>query len=534
MSLSRELTDSELLRRHLAGGEEAAFAMLVERHLALVYHTALRRLNNDPTQAQEVAQNVFILLARRAMWLAEHPSLAGWLYRTAVHLAEHELRTEQRRRRREQTALELGTLMKPDDSPLSQISPVLDEALMELGAADREALVLRFFAHKSLREVGAALGVREDAAQKRVAKALDALTERFRRRGFRVAATAVTAVLAQQASAGAAPAGLAALTTKAALGAGAAGLLANFAGPIAKIMTLTKTQTAALCVALALVPIGYEWRANNHARAAAEQLNGQLAALRTDALAGEQDQSRADRRVAELQNQLARTPVAVSKPAAQIPIAANLYLWDEGSPYVRLPKSALTNVHFAAFATRVARDGKIERYQAPSLAADGTLQPALQAALGLSPDESGSLNQICQATFTRFNELAAAHSELTEQPLGPNTTMKLKTAAFADDGAQLRDQFKEQVAALLGSERAATFWQQASPEFTDLLNDFGAYPRELQLVHNAQAGTVELFNMYHTGSGVAALDQRNGLPLPPMLQSYADAWTKEFANQPAK
>src|SRR3984957_905767 len=181
-----EQTDAELLRRYLKDGTDDAFRTLVDRHLALVYSVALRRLR-DPALAQEVTQSVFIMLARRAVWLTGHASLGGWLYRTTLHLAQHDLRAEQRRRRREETALELGTCMKTDDSLLADITPLLDEAMLEIRATDREALLLRYFSNKSLREVGAALGIREDAAQKRVAKAEQALAERFRRRGFRVA-----------------------------------------------------------------------------------------------------------------------------------------------------------------------------------------------------------------------------------------------------------------------------------------------------------------------------------------------------------
>src|SRR5208283_3889709 len=114
-------------------------------------------------------------------------SLGGWLYRTTLHLAQHEWRADQRRRMREKTALELGTCMKTEESLLCTIAPLLDETMLELRRGDREALLLRYFANKSLREVGAALGIKEEAAQKRVSKALEALAERFRRRGFRMA-----------------------------------------------------------------------------------------------------------------------------------------------------------------------------------------------------------------------------------------------------------------------------------------------------------------------------------------------------------
>ena len=62
--------------------------------------------------------------------------------------------------------------MKNDESLLRSLSSVLDNALLELKEKDRQPLLLRFFEDKSLHEVGETLGISDDAAQKRVAKAL--------------------------------------------------------------------------------------------------------------------------------------------------------------------------------------------------------------------------------------------------------------------------------------------------------------------------------------------------------------------------
>lgn len=522
-------TDAELLKRYLKEGAEDAFGTLVERHLSMVHGVALRRLN-DPVLAQEVAQNVFITLARRAVWLTGHTSLGGWLYRTTIHLARHELRTELRRRRREEIALEIGTTMKMDDSLLPNIAPLLDEAMLELHAADREALLLRYFGNKSLREVGAALGIGEDAAQKRVAKAEQALAMRFRQRGFRVASTAALAVALQQASAHALPAGLATTATKAALTAGAAASLGGLTAPILKIMSITKIQTAALCLTIAALPLGYQWHELFEARSANSQTTAQLQKLRSDAFASERDQARAERRLAAVQDELSR-PLAT--PNAE-PLARkqDLYVWDENSPYVRVPRQILSHVRFAPFASRVARDGKVEKYQLPPLAADGSPQPALEAALGLSTDESERLRALCQNEFADFNRLETSHSKLTEAPWagGNIATVKWDTAAFPDEGVQFRDQFKAQLTAVLGQDRADTFWQQASPMFSQLFNDFGAHARQLQLINNPSG--LELFNSGSGSTSVGALSQRNGLPLPPALQAYADAWSQPNAQPP--
>ena len=67
-----------------------------------------------------------------------------------------------------------------------QISPLLDEALAQLGEKDRQAVLLRFFENKSLAEVGNRLGTGEDTARKRVSRALEKLRRYFHetRRGF--------------------------------------------------------------------------------------------------------------------------------------------------------------------------------------------------------------------------------------------------------------------------------------------------------------------------------------------------------------
>ncbi len=93
--------DSELLRRYARTRSEEAFAELVRRHVNLVYSAALRQVNGDAHLAQDVAQTVFTDLARKAGSLARRESLTGWLY-TSTHFAAAKIvRTENRRRHRE-------------------------------------------------------------------------------------------------------------------------------------------------------------------------------------------------------------------------------------------------------------------------------------------------------------------------------------------------------------------------------------------------------------------------------------------------
>src|SRR5262249_388448 len=166
---------------------------------------------------QEISQNVFAALARKAWRFGPDDSLPAWLYQSTLLEAREWLRGELRRRRREQTAVELGTTMRtPEEhSALRALVPLLDEALLSLREKDRTALLLRFYERLSLRDVGAVLGIGEDAAQKRVAGALEKVVVFFRSRGFRTA-TIATTTAALQHTAVSAPAAVAAAVTRAA------------------------------------------------------------------------------------------------------------------------------------------------------------------------------------------------------------------------------------------------------------------------------------------------------------------------------
>ena len=209
--------DAELLRRYAEDRSEAAFAELVQRHLDLVYSAALRRLAGDAHAAADVTQQVFIALARQAKLLTRGAVLPGWLYATTRNVAVDFIRTEQRRRAREQAVYTMQELTStpPAEPAWEQLRPVLDKVMDELSEADREIVVLRFFSKRSFADIGAAFRLSEDAARMRTERALEKLHILLARRGIASTSTALTALLANQAVV-AAPAGLAASVTGAA------------------------------------------------------------------------------------------------------------------------------------------------------------------------------------------------------------------------------------------------------------------------------------------------------------------------------
>src|SRR6266516_4718447 len=217
-------SDAQLLREYAENGAESAFAEIVARHTNLVYSAALRQVES-PDIAAEVAQSAFIGLARGARSLsrklAENASLAGWLCRSARNISLNLRRDEFRRHSRERQAMEnLDSI--PDAPPdWERLRPVLDEAMAELSEPDYDALLIRFFKNQDLRSVGVALGVSDDAAQKRVSRALDRLRDLLSQRGIKTSAAALSIILTVNAVQ-AAPAGLAVTISSAAALAGSA------------------------------------------------------------------------------------------------------------------------------------------------------------------------------------------------------------------------------------------------------------------------------------------------------------------------
>ncbi|MDB6110082.1 MAG: polymerase, sigma-24 subunit, subfamily [Pedosphaera sp.] len=241
-------SDAELLREYARGGSQAAFGEIVARYTDLVCSAALRQMGS-PDLARDVGQNVFTDLARKASSVArklnEEGTLVGWLYRSTRYEALTFLREERRRQARERQVMQDFDSAPETVPDWDRIRPLLDEAMAGLSEPDRQALLLRFFQRQDFQAVGVALGVSDDAAQKRVARALDKLRAHLNRRG----GTTTMATLAAALSANAvqtAPAGLAAAFTSASL-ASAAG--AGITITVLKLMTMTKLKAALLLAA---------------------------------------------------------------------------------------------------------------------------------------------------------------------------------------------------------------------------------------------------------------------------------------------
>lgn len=515
------MTDRDLIREYCGRGSEEAFKTLVDRHVNLVFATAVRQVT-DTTAAQEVTQNVFITLARKANRLQGDATLTGWLHQTTLLESRQWWRGEYRRQRREESAIELGTTMKDDDSLLKAMTGVLDEGLMELREADRQALMLRYFEECSHQEIGKVLGSGEDAVRKRIDKALDKLTNFFRRRGYSVAGAATTAA-AMRAAAQTAPAGFSAIATKAALSAGGAATLTGFGLLMGTIMGLTKTQTVIVCAVLAAAPIAYQSHSLSRARqenaAVATELtktSQELDRLQVSRLDTEKKLTRAKSSLESLHKEIDGQRAKVAKAKT------NLYAWSDKSDYVRLPKSVVDSLYLSESQLEKSLFGQQYHLQKPVLTLEGELSPVLEEVLGITPAESAQVKASVQQAVIQFATLQQAHSYPTNAPssysAGLPHSATLFTSAFPEEGAVLRDRLRNNWTQALGSDRADVLWKQTESDILEKSNNFG---------------TLEKFETVYWSDDVVGYGQQSRDPKSPYINgsSVNSGMSWEYAAQ---
>jgi RNA polymerase sigma factor (sigma-70 family) len=199
------MTDLELLHLYRSSRSHRAFEELVRRHIALVYSVA-RRLVRDTHQCEDITQTVFTLLAKKALAPAEQRGIppdapvAAWLHRTAHFTALATLRDQSRQHHHEREAAMHAPSHPAEDPSWPAIAAELDAAVDQLDPDQRAPLILRFFAGKTYPEIAAELAtpnspLTEEAARKRVDRALDLLRTLLTSRGIAISAATLAGLL---------------------------------------------------------------------------------------------------------------------------------------------------------------------------------------------------------------------------------------------------------------------------------------------------------------------------------------------------
>lgn len=268
MSETEQLHDGDLLKAFAETGDEAAFAAIVQRHGAMVQGICLRILG-DFHEAQDVAQAVFLALARKAGRLRKDPSIGGWLHHVATCLARNTRTSDQSRKRREKESMKTATSTEPVAGTPHPLREELDHAVEQLPSRYRLPLVLFHFEERTLEEIARALGLNASAVSARLVRGREMLRAKLVRRGVAVGSVAaLTTLLSAEAGAAVLPSTFVSTTVQAA-GLAAAGKLAAGVGTgvvSAQVAALTKgaidmvfwssVKTAAVTAAAAIVVAG--------------------------------------------------------------------------------------------------------------------------------------------------------------------------------------------------------------------------------------------------------------------------------------
>jgi RNA polymerase sigma factor (sigma-70 family) len=278
-----KMTESlSLLADYVKTGSEPAFRELLTRYIDLVYSAAVRLVGGDTHLAQDVTQTVFIDLARKARRLPKDVMLGGWLHHHTVFVSATIVRGERRRQLRERQAVEMNALQDHTEANLAQLAPILDEAIDKLNSEDRTAILLCFFEQLDFRSVGEVLDSSEEAARKRVTRALDKLHVLLKHRGVTISAAGLGAALGTEAIA-AAPAGMAASVAGTALANVAVGGVVS--ATLLELTTMTKLQAAiigAVVVAGVATSLVFQQQAQVKLRQENESFHQQITQLESE------------------------------------------------------------------------------------------------------------------------------------------------------------------------------------------------------------------------------------------------------------
>ena len=430
------MTESQqLLAEYAATGSEAAFRDLVARYVDLVYSAAVRLVNGDTHLAEDVTQTVFADLARLARSLSRDVMLGGWLHRHACFVASKTLRGERRRLARERQAVEMNAIEDHSAANLAQVAPILDEAINQLGAEDRTAILLRFFEQHDFRTVGEAMGSNEEAARKRVGRALEKLELLLKRRGVALSTTALAATLGTQAVT-AAPAGLAVSISSVALAGAATG--GGTAITLLKIMSMTKLKIGIIAVIVAAgltIPLVMHHQTQNKLRESNEALRKQ-----------EEQNARLAAENQQLSNRVAVAGTA--KPATTDPSREVLKLRGE------VGRLKLENASAAAAKTNgpSALSGLTANPETYKLIRDqqkaglGMIYKDLAKRLKLTPEDTGKLGDLLA------DNVMENIDRITELLREGNSPERMELVFAAQEAA-----LAEKVQALLGPENFAKF-----------------------------------------------------------------------------
>jgi hypothetical protein len=352
-----------------------------------------------------------------------------------------------------------------DDPNWEEIRPVLDGAMHELGARDREAILLRYFENRPYAEIAAACGLNENAARMRVERALDRLRDRLVRRGVTSSAAALGLVLSTQ-TVMAAPAGLAATAASVSLaGLGSAGVGLN----LITFMSMTKAKLGAIGAITAVLAAG-----------AGGYVVGQSTERANSATAGRGSEMQAEE-LLKLRGQLAETEATSARLARE-----RVALQDENERLKREPPEATA----LAQGSQTTADGldqlrmwldlqkrRLVNGRLTLVENSGKLSAAFIELFKLTPAERDNLQQELDRARQRLDGVLLASATVSRRD-ADNVVIEIPPMT---GGEGLYDRLFDAFAQTLGPERNALFVELGTQQVEQAFNQFGAEKRTITL-----------------------------------------------------
>jgi len=431
-----------LLRAYAERRSEPAFAVLVRRHVDLVF-SAAQRMVCDAHLAEDVAQGVFVALAKNAGQLTTRPVLSGWLHRTAQNIAAQTVRTETRRRVREQESAAMSELLAAEPAThWQEIAPHLDAALGALSEPDRDAVMLRYFERKSAREIAQTLGISDEAAQKRVNRAVERLREGFSQLGVTVGAAGLVGLITANAVQ-AAPVGLTVTISAAAL-AGTAVTTSTVIAATTKTIamtTLQKTLVTATVAVLAGTGI-YEARQATQLREQNQTLQQKQASLTEQIQRLQNNFVDATNRLADLIAENSRLK-SNSNQAELLSLRGQIGVLQTKAKSQSQPKSQMSMVELA-------KSPQLrERIKATATASLDKVYAKFFTDLNLTPEQASALKELLA---DRLIADTSAKGVMLTGKMNPDQIQQLNDQVDAEKKA-LDDQIKQ----MLGADGFAAY-----------------------------------------------------------------------------
>jgi len=185
------LTDGQLLDRFLAGRDESAFAVLVDRHGPMVLRVC-RAVLRGPDDAEDAFQATFLVLARRAASIRNQGSVGSWLFGVAHRVASCARASAVRRRMHERKGAVVvsGPGADPESAEDDERS-VVHEEVGRLPERFRAPVVLCYLEGWTCEEAAGRLGLPVGTVKSRLSRAKTRLRSRLTRRGCAPVASAL-------------------------------------------------------------------------------------------------------------------------------------------------------------------------------------------------------------------------------------------------------------------------------------------------------------------------------------------------------